>query len=462
MSPELAGSRGLADGDQARVTTAHGTFRMRTVLSPDLDPRVLVAEYGWWESSPELGLPGHDPVTGDANFNAAVSGAPADPVSGSLQMRGVACDVRPDGEPVRRRGPRGEEADGDQSGGPATRGERARDGRPFVVRAMTPRGRDVVELLLRPADDGPPAPHLPGQYVEVTLDGAREDAEVRRSYSLTSAPGDAHTIAVRLQPGGAASTHIHTALRVGDTVRLGAPSGTFTLPVDPPFPVVLMAAGVGITPFLGQLARTAAVRDPRGGARITVHKGDRGGSDICFGPETEELAARLPGLRLVRHLSRPGPGDVRGREYEREGRVTADSVARADIEERARFYLCGPDAMIRDITDGLVARGVPRFEIFAERFAPPVRALPEGNTPRQVTFRASGTTLTWRPQDGSLLDLAQRGGLRLPSGCRVGQCESCAVRLLSGSVAHLTDPPESDDTCLTCQSVPTADIVLDA
>ncbi|WP_079127286.1 molybdopterin-dependent oxidoreductase [Streptomyces sp. TP-A0874] len=439
VAPELARRRGFTEGDRVRVTTEHGALRMRAVLAPDLDPRVVVAEYGWWEAAPDLGLPGADPVTGGVNFNAAVAGRPADPVSGSLQMRGVACDVAAE----------------------AGAGRQAPDGtRRFTVVETEERGRDVVELRLRPVDGGPVLPHRPGQYVAVALSGVQGAAEVTRSYSLTGAPGEEHSIAVRLLPDGAASTHIHTELRVGDTVALSPPTGAFTLPVDAPFPVVIMAAGVGITPFLSQLAEIA--RTDSAGGRITVHKGDRGGDDICFGARMRHFAAEIPRMRLVRHLSSPGPGDLVGRDYERAGRVSAESVAQEDIDERARFYLCGPDAMIREVTDGLVARGVPRVEIFSERFAPPPRAIPTGDARHTVTFRASGATLTWTPQDGPLLDLAQRNGLRLPSGCRVGQCESCAVRVLSGAVAHLTDPPDTGDACLTCQAVPASDLVLDA
>ncbi|WP_308416687.1 molybdopterin-dependent oxidoreductase [Streptomyces sp. AJS327] len=439
VAPELARRRGFGDGDLVRVTTGRGAFRMRAVLAPDLDPRVVVAEYGWWEESPELGLPGADPVRGGANFNAAVSGRPADPVSGSLQLRGVPCDVRADGA-----------APGRDPGRP----------RAFTVREMTPRGREVTELRLRPADGGPVLSHRPGQYVEVTLTGTPEAGRVVRPYSLTSAPGEDHRVAVRLLPGGAASTHVHTGLREGDTVFLGPPTGGFTLPVDPPFPLVVLAAGVGITPFVGQLAEIAR-RSPRG-RRVTVHQGDRNGGDACFRDRLARLAEEVPRLRLVRHLSRPEPGDLDTGGDVREGRVSAGAVSQRDVDERARFYLCGPDAMIREVTEGLVARGVPRFEIFSERFAPPPLALPEGDARHTVTFRTSGTTLTWRPQDGPLLDLAQRNGLRLPSGCRVGQCESCAVRVLSGSVTHLTDPPDAQDACLTCQAVPTTDVVLDA
>ncbi|MCT2593342.1 molybdopterin-dependent oxidoreductase [Streptomyces sp. N2-109] len=439
VAPELARRRGFAAGDQVKVATAHGTLRMRAAVDPDLDPRVVVADYGWWEAAPDLGLPGADPVRGDVNFNAAVPGTPADPVSGSLQLRGVACDVQAEA------GARHQDPDGT---------------RPFTVVEMNERGRDVVELRLRPADDAPVPPHRPGQYIGVALSGVQDAAEVTRSYSLTGSPGDEHSIAVRLLPDGAVSTYVHTTLRVGDTVAVSPPAGSFTLPVDAPFPVVIMAAGVGITPFLSQL--TQITRESGGGGRITVHKGDRSGADTCFGPRLERLSAEIPRLRLVRHLSSPGPADRLRRDYERIGRVSAESVAQADIDGRARFYLCGPDTMIREVTEGLVARGVPRFEIFAERFAPPPRTMPAGDAQHAVTFRASGTTLTWRPQDGPLLDLAQRNGVRLPSGCRVGQCESCAVRVLSGSVAHFTDPPDTGDTCLTCQAVPATDVVLDA
>lgn len=439
VAPDLARQRGFTDGDRVRVQTRHGTLRMRATVDPDLDPRVVLADYGWWEAAPDLGLPGSDPVLGEVNFNAAVPGTPADPVSGSLQLRGVACDVRAEAG-ARHQDPHGT--------------------RTFTVVEKNERGRDVVELRLRPDDNASVPPHRPGQYIGVALSGVQEAAEVTRSYSLTGAPGDEHSIAVRLLPGGAASTHVHTALREGDIVSSGPPAGSFTLPVDAPFPVVIMAAGIGITPFLSQLSQVA--RDRSGGGRITVHKGDRSGADTCFGPQLEHLSATIPRLRLVRHLSSPGPDDWPRRDYERTGRISAGSVTQTDIDQRARFYLCGPDSMIREVTEGLVARGVPRFEIFSERFAPPPRPVPTGDAQHAVTFRASGTTLTWRPQDGPLLDLAQRHGVRLPSGCRVGQCESCSVRVLAGSVAHLTDPPDTGDACLTCQAVPATDVVLDA
>ncbi|WP_411780267.1 2Fe-2S iron-sulfur cluster-binding protein [Bradyrhizobium sp. UFLA01-814] len=53
-------------------------------------------------------------------------------------------------------------------------------------------------------------------------------------------------------------------------------------------------------------------------------------------------------------------------------------------------------------------------------------------------------------------------GIRAPSGCRVGQCESCAVRVLAGSTRQLSGAvPEDSGTVLTCRAVPCSDLVLD-
>ena len=107
---------------------------------------------------------------------------------------------------------------------------------------------------------------------------------------------------------------------------------------------------------------------------------------------------------------------------------------------------------------------MPRFEIFQEHFASP-RPLtaPAGATSHAVLFRQSGLSLTWTPESGSILDLAERGGISIPTGCRVGQCESCIVPLVEGQVAYGLPLEDIDGaTCLTCQAVPQSDVIIDA
>ena len=120
--------------------------------------------------------------------------------------------------------------------------------------------------------------------------------------------------------------------------------------------------------------------------------------------------------------------------------------------------------MMKVFADGLVARGVPRFNIFSEVFRSPPGPLFDDGRKYAITFSQSRKAPhEWPATDGPLLDFADKLGLQLPSGCRVGQCESCAVRIVSGTVGHLhSSEPDDPDTCLTCQAVPTSDLVIDA
>jgi ferredoxin len=71
--------------------------------------------------------------------------------------------------------------------------------------------------------------------------------------------------------------------------------------------------------------------------------------------------------------------------------------------------------------------------------------------------------MQWTPGAGSLLRLAESHGLQLPSGCQVGQCESCLLRVRSGRFVHWTPVELADnDNCLGCVAVPASDMVLDA
>ena len=111
-----------------------------------------------------------------------------------------------------------------------------------------------------------------------------------------------------------------------------------------------------------------------------------------------------------------------------------------------------------------MARGVPLFDIFRELFTAPTVPLADDGRTYTVTFsRFHGEPIVWTSTKGPILNFAEAEGLSLPSGCRVGQCESCAVNIVSGCVRYLNEV-ETDDpsVCLTCSAVPASDLVLDA
>jgi ferredoxin-NADP reductase len=230
------------------------------------------------------------------------------------------------------------------------------------------------------------------------------------------------------------------------------------LPLRNEFPVVLIAGGIGITPFLSYLETLEGDADE---PNVTLHYGCRDGESRPFHHRLEALRQRLPNLTLVMHLSRPRSGD----RFDRLGRFAASDIDAELLRRRARIYMCASDAMMEEVGTGLQARGVPAFEIFKERFrssAPPVL---DGLMSRQIHFARSGRTLTWSPQAPltSILAVAESAGIAIPSGCRVGQCESCAVPIKTGEVRHLVDCSELDEGhCLSCQAVPVSDLVIDA
>ena len=222
----------------------------------------------------------------------------------------------------------------------------------------------------------------------------------------------------------------------------------------------MFAGGIGITPFMSWLE---TIRDR--GAQVPeawLFYANLNSSTHAFRERIARYKRALPTLTVVDGYNQPR-GEILGRDYQIEGFLTADVVDDALIRRRARFYLCGPEPMMNAITSGLVARGVPPFDIFSEVVRSPSKPV---NDPLQrfaVEFRRSQFKAEWRPECGSLLSFGESLGIGVPSGCRVGQCESCAVRVLAGKVMHMTGHgPDEPDMCLACQAIPVTDLSIDA
>lgn len=448
----LARERGIHESDWIRISTRNGAARFVARIVPNLADDVVVAEYGWWQACPELdrnALAIRGPES--SNVNSLVSADAVDPVSGSIPLRSFRCDIELDPLTERR--------------------QRAWAGYDhFRVVAITAEA-DGVRSVAVEALDGRQLPDFrPGQHIQVRL---QNEARTTRAYSLT---GPSHvkgrrtySIAVRHQKGvttdgaafeGTMSSYINRDLELGEIVEVKSPSGNFILPRASPQPLILVAGGIGITPFIS-LLESLPDSDP---IEVSLFFGNLSSGTHAFRERISEHCRRLPGLKVFNHYTAPLPNDVEGRDYLSRGRINVAMVSDALIARRPRIYMCGPPGMMKSFADGLVARGVPRFDIFSEVFrSPPGPLIDDGRT-YDVTFSQSGKTArTWSASEGPLLDFADRLGLHLPSGCRVGQCESCAVRIVSGTVRHLHGTePDDPETCLTCQAVPTSDLVLES
>ena len=439
MNERLAAQRGLAEGDWAVVETSTGEVRLRVRLNQALDDRVAIAEFGWWEDCPPLGLDAMNPAGWlTSNMNDALSDAARDPVSGSVPLRATRCDIRKDDAASRGR----------------WTGQRA-----FSVAAIRQQADDVIELEIVPRDGDALPAFRPGQHIMLGLPGI----DLARAYSLTGRSG-CNSLSVAIKKSrdvtdGAAhlSDQLHR-LNIGDEVTIEVPRGIFTPPLGGSRPLIFVAGGIGITPFVGHLEALAQRRQDERVARLLLLHGCRNGSEHPFAGRLRELAGQLPQLKRITAFSAPRAQDRCPQDYDYAGRLDLSPVD-AWLPERPLAYICGSPDFTSAMTAQLIARGLPRFDIFTEAFASPP-TVPKTLTPQTVRIAGSDKSFVWTPELGTILDAAEAAGLTLPSGCRVGQCESCAMRIVDGNVARLATEDGEPDRCLTCQAVPLSELTL--
>ncbi|MFC7763312.1 MOSC domain-containing protein [Catellatospora bangladeshensis] len=343
--------------------------------------------------------------------------------------------------------------------------------RPLTVIGYEEDTRDVFSLLLAAADGAPLPAALPGQFLTLRL--PTPDGTLVRSYSLSGQPGDpAYRISVKQEPHGAAGAYLRANMRPGVTVEAAAPRGTFTLETGDS-PVLLLSAGIGVTPVLAMLHALAAVRSER--AVWWVH-GARDGAEHAFAAEARELLGRLPHGRAWICYSRPGPDDVAGRDFAGAGRITADVLRGLRLPPDTAAYLCGPAEFMTQIAAALGDLGITAVhsELFGAQpgltpgiAAAPARAPhPPAGDPGPgpaVSFVRSGLTVPWDPAYGSLLELAEACDVPVRWSCRTGVCHTCESGLLSGEVDYLPDPVDApaDGSVLICCARPRTELTLD-
>jgi ferredoxin-NADP reductase/MOSC domain-containing protein YiiM len=347
--------------------------------------------------------------------------------------------------------------------------------RPLTVTAVEPDSDSVVSVRLASPDGAAVPPAVPGQFLTLRLPAGPDGQPVLRSYSLSGAPGaDCYRVSVKREPHGVASQYIHSRVRAGDRVEVAAPRGTFLLQPGTT-PVLLISAGVGATPVLAMLH---ALADGQSSRDIWWLHAARNRAAEPFAAESRSLLAGL--AHGHRHIcySRPGPGDVAGRDYQTAGRLTPDVLAGLDLPRTADAYLCGPAGFMADMSAALASLGIagPRLhtEIFgaAPSSTPGIAAAPArpphppsgaaGDGP-QVAFSRSGLTVRWSPDYASLLELAEACDVPVRWSCRIGVCHTCETGLLAGTVSYAPDPvdaPAAGDALICC-SQPAGDLTLD-
>ncbi|RTM06307.1 MAG: MOSC domain-containing protein [Bradyrhizobiaceae bacterium] len=343
--------------------------------------------------------------------------------------------------------------------------------RPFRVSRKIAESASVTSLVLEPGDGQPLAAALPGQFVVVRLG----PSGITRSYSLSSrADAASYRISIKREAHGAASFYVAETIQAGDIVLVGAPRGSFTLHRDER-PVVLLSAGIGVTPVLAMLHALAAERSTRD---VWWLHGTRNGREHPFAAEARGLLAGLAHPHSHVCFSAPDPTDRPGADFDSTGRLDRQRLEMLDIPRDGDLYLCGPTAFMSDLTDGLAALGVAPDRIHTELFGskpsltPGIAAAPKtpvhkppaapGPGP-MVSFARSGLNVCWGPSYASLLELAEACDVPVRWSCRTGVCHNCESGLVAGEVSYTPDPldPPAEGNLLICCARPQGDVVID-
>jgi ring-1,2-phenylacetyl-CoA epoxidase subunit PaaE len=310
-----------------------------------------------------------------------------------------------------------------------------------------------------------------GQHL--TLRATINGEEVRRNYSLCTAPADTDwMVTVKRIGSGVFSNWVGDELKAGDTLEVMVPHGSFTTDFDPGAKrhLVGIAGGSGITPVMS-LIKTLLREEPQ--SRFTLFYGNRDSSSVIF---LEALAAlkdkHLGRLEIYHFLDQEEQDIDLFNGMLNRGRLEEAILALVpDAAEVDGWFICGPGPMMDAAEGALLDRNVPKERIHIERFTadrPPeavAKEIAELQTQAEgvsVAVTLDGRTRRVPFTAGNILDSARASGLPAPFACKAGVCATCRAKVTKGKVEMaarygLTDEEVAAGYVLTCQSVPLGD-----
>lgn len=350
--------------------------------------------------------------------------------------------------------------------------------RRFTVVKVKQESAAVRSFYLHAADGLGLAHFEAGQYlpIRVTLPG--QDKPLLRTYTLSDAAHGQH-YRISVKRDGVVSSWMHDHLRVGSEIEVLGPRGEFTFDAASRRPVVLLSAGVGVTPMMAML-NSLLVNNGRTRHAHPIYfiHGARNQHEHAFVGEVRELAARHWNLHAhIRYSAADAMPDVDDdvvRFQRSAGHVDIDFLRQVLPFDDYDFYLCGPASFMQSMYDGLRGLNVVADRIRFEAFGPATVRIDKPQVAVQlvapsavsipVRFARSGASADWDGSHASLLEFAEAQGLPAPSGCRSGTCGACALPLLAGEVAYTRGCAAelANGQVLMCSAIPKPDMAAGA
>ncbi|OJJ50650.1 hypothetical protein ASPZODRAFT_148118 [Penicilliopsis zonata CBS 506.65] len=257
------------------------------------------------------------------------------------------------------------------------------DWRQFKVARKTPESAEITSFYLEPVDGKPLPAFQPGQYISVRVPVPELGYVQPRQYSLSDRPDPSYyRISVKKEAGlasgdkahpGYVSNVLHGNVNEGDLVDVSHPYGDFFLSSsEAATPVVLLSAGVGLTPLTSMLNTITAQGAPHPERKIHFIHGAHTTGARAFSRHILGLNKQFPNLNATFFVSAPAADDRQGVDYHHVGRINLQKLDLAgDLyldNPETEYYVCGPTAFMTDMKTSLSAQGVADARIKMELF----------------------------------------------------------------------------------------------
>ncbi len=312
--------------------------------------------------------------------------------------------------------------------------------------------------------------YVAGQYITIRKDIAGED--VRRSYSLCSAPHENDfRVAVKKIADGKMSSFLNDKLKAGDIIDIMPPMGGFTLTPENDKVYVAFAAGSGITPIISMIKSVLA----KSNAKFVLYYGNKTSDATIFKNELDELANQYTGRLSVNYIYT---------QQDSANKLFEGRISRTKFEEFVRenteilkadgFFMCGPEQMINEVSEGLEYLGVSKDKVHFELFTAPTvinddveKALPDFSGNAQMTVIMDGDEYEFElASDGDfILDASMSHGVDAPFSCKGAVCCTCKAKVVEGKAVMemnyaLSDEEVAEGFILSCQAHPASEKVV--
>ncbi|MEC8916641.1 MAG: benzoate 1,2-dioxygenase electron transfer component BenC [Pseudomonadota bacterium] len=230
-----------------------------------------------------------------------------------------------------------------------------------TVAMVEPLSEDSIELAID-LDEGAELAFLPGQYIHIDVPGTGE----HRSYSFSSRPGDSRaTFLIRNVPDGLMSGYLTDRCQPGERLSLTGPMGSFYLR-EITRPVLMLAGGTGLAPFLSMLEHLSRKREEGQGCEQPIHLiyGVNKDDHLVKTDVLDAFQEQLPSFSYTTVVADEAS------EHPRKGYVTHHMDAEVLHDGDVDVYLCGPPPMVDAVLKHFDTQGIAPQSFHYEKFTP--------------------------------------------------------------------------------------------